>query len=681
MRRILPLASAMFAFVIGCGDNAPAEDPGIVEGPCQILDPSAPPDFVATIPCKADFNALGDDPIDATLPSAKSVKLVLDQVDSDHLYFQNTQKYQVHYQFCSAHLSGNGLPVVPPLGTFNSSEYFSPDRRFVLAAVTYYELADAWVVELSPYDTASAAMIEKVFLAAKNATYFGKALKFHPTSQALSAVAATLPPSVPVITTDELYAGINFQPLALGTAVGRLHFTTVANLAAGEYLSYQDIAVIDSAPNDIGVVQGTITQEFQTPLSHINILAHNRKTPNMGLRNALTDATLLPFKDKLVKLNVTASGWTVESISQADAEAYWAAHQPTPVVLPPLDLTVRALADIALVTPNPTGAETLKGNILKAIPSYGGKAANYAVLFNTPGLPVRKAFGIPVYYYDKFMRDNGFFARVDAMLADSTFRTDPGTRDAMLAQLRTDMIAAPMDPQFEADLAAKVAAGFADVTKLKFRSSSNSEDLSAFPCAGCYDSFGGLVTDLADMSRAVRQTWASVWSFRGFELRSYYSVDHKSVGMAILAHQAFVGESSNGVAVTANPFDPSGLDPAFYINVQAGEDAEVVSPPPGVSSDQFLYYYSQPNQPISFLAHSNLISAGTTVLSTAQTYQLGMVMDQVHKRFSEVYGPASGNTGWYGMDIEFKFASPDGVAAPTCFIKQARPYPTPFVNQ
>jgi hypothetical protein len=51
--------------------------------------------------------------------------------------------------------------------------------------------------------------------------------------------------------------------------------------------------VLDQAPNDISVVQGLITQEFQTPLSHVNVLSQNRHTPNMGLRGALTNPELL----------------------------------------------------------------------------------------------------------------------------------------------------------------------------------------------------------------------------------------------------------------------------------------------------------------------------------------------------------------------------------------------------
>ena len=48
----------------------------------------------------------------------------------------------------------------------------------------------------------------------------------------------------------------------------------------------------------------------------------------------------------------------------------------------------------------------------------------------------------------------------------------------------------------------------------------------------------------------------------------------------------------------------------------------------------------------------------------------------IHERFSPAYGPGSGNTGFYAMDVEFKF---DDEAAPgqaaTLYVKQARPYP------
>ena len=45
--------------------------------------------------------------------------------------------------------------------------------------------------------------------------------------------------------------------------------------------------MLDAVPNDISIVAGQITAEFQTPLAHINVLSVNRGTPNMALRGAL----------------------------------------------------------------------------------------------------------------------------------------------------------------------------------------------------------------------------------------------------------------------------------------------------------------------------------------------------------------------------------------------------------
>ena len=53
------------------------------------------------------------------------------------------------------------------------------------------------------------------------------------------------------------------------------------------------------------------------------------------------------------------------------------------------------------------------------IGAFGGKAAHYSVLRRTPGVPIQKAFGVPVYYYDQFMRTNGLYARLDELLAEA----------------------------------------------------------------------------------------------------------------------------------------------------------------------------------------------------------------------------------------------------------------------
>ncbi|KYF73740.1 PEP/pyruvate-binding domain-containing protein [Sorangium cellulosum] len=669
---ILALALLAAALPGACGGSS--DDLGAIEEVCQGASEDGSTEFLKRVGCTADFEALASAPVDASLPGARSVKVVLDRADQDALYFQNSVLYQIHYDFVSSHLSGDALPYVPPLSEFNATEYFTPDRRFVLGAVTHYQGPDVWALELSPYDTASADMITTLFKAVQGASFFGSKLAFHPTSEAVAVEAQKLPSDIPVVSTGDLYAGIDYQPLSLGTAMGRLHFAKVADLA-DEYLSHQDIVVLDEAPNDISVVQGIITEEFQTPLSHVNVLSQNRRTPNMGLRNAMNLPELLALKDKLVELTAGPSSWSVREVTEAEAEAFWEAHKPEPVTLPELDLTVTDLRDIEEVTPDPPDGEPLRDAIKKAVLAFGGKSAHYSILARIPEVPIQKAFSIPVYYYDLFMKQNGFYEQIEALLADPQFNTDPAVRDKGLKTLRDAMKSAPVDAELQELLKAKIEAEYAG-HPIRFRTSTNSEDLDGFPCAGCYDSNTGDPTDWEDVLDAIRKTYASAWKLRTFDERTYYGIDHRTIGMALLVHHNFPDEEANGVALTNNPFDPTGIQPAFYANVQTGGDVEVVAPPAGVTNDEFLYFFNQPNQPVTYLTHSSLMPEGQTVLSAAQIHQLGVALDAIHERFSPAYGPASGNNGWYAMDVEFKYdddASPG--EPPTLYIKQARPYP------
>ncbi|MBC8131853.1 MAG: hypothetical protein H7X95_02645 [Deltaproteobacteria bacterium] len=654
--------------MFGCGGGTSAVQT------CEIPDGTSPaPDFVKRLGCEADFLALSSAPLNSTIPGARSGKVVLDTFDGT-LYFQNSVKYKIHYQFASAHLSGPARPLVPSLSDFNRTEYYYAERRFILGAVTHYEGPDIWALEIAPYDTAKPKMIESLFNKVKNAAYFGSKLWFHPTSEEVEAVAKQLPTSIAIKTTNDIFADTDYQPLNLANTIGKLRFVNAAALETA-YVGFRDVVVLDRVPNDISVVSGMITEEFQTPLSHVNVLAQNRGTPNMGLRKATANPQLRALDGKWVNLTVGAAAWTISEATQAEADAFWAAHKPTPIAVPALNLAQTELKNIQdLVNEDPlTG--TLKQQLQTAIAAYGTKASNYSILAKTPAVPVRPAFGIPFFYYVQFMQQNGFFDQLDVLLGDPEFVNNPQMRDAKLLALRTAIEAAPIDSGFQNMLRAKLTSSFPGMT-MRFRTSTNSEDLDGFLCAGCYDSHTGDPANWdGSLLRAIKRTWASVWFFRTFEERSYHSIDHKKIGMALLVHHNFPAEEANGVAATANPFDATGLEPAFYVNVQKGGVAEVVAPPPGVNSDQFLYFFYYSGQPTTYLGHSSLINAGQTVLSPAQVTELGVALDAIHNRFSPAYGPKSGATGWYGMEVDFKFDDEDAPGQPAkLLIKQARPY-------
>ena len=693
---ILALAGTLVALADGCAgeDRGAADTTDRGSDATMALDPtsqepapsangraweclfdSAPsaPEYLPQLGCVADFEALASKAINTSTAGARSVKTVIDTEDNGRLYFQNSELYKIHHEFASDHLSvSNDLPPVQELKLFNATQYSDPHRRFILGAVTHYEGPDLWVYEIAPNDRATPEMIETAYNTIRENAFFGDELLFHATSVIVEATAASLPATIMQIGTDVLYEGIDYQPLNLAESYGRLVFLTAADLET-QYVTFRDIVVLDRVPNDISVTLGIITSEFQTPLAHINVLSQNRGTPNMALRDAYDDPALRALEGKWVRLNVGSFEYTIDEVTREEADVWWAENRPSQVQVPGANLQATDLRNIteAVAYSEDDDGKTKLAAIKEGTRAFGGKAANFGALARIEGITVPKAFAVPIYYYFQFMEENGFDERVDVMLADPRFQEDPAIRDEQLRQLRTDMEAAPVNADFEQMLLQKIAADYPVGLRMRFRSSTNAEDLDGFTGAGLYTSKSGDPNDPAfPVLDAVRKVWASVWFFRAFEERSYRGIDHKAVGMALLVHQSFPEEEANGVALTDNPFDKSGADPAFYVNVQYGDES-VVLPPPGVTTDQFLYYFFQSGQPTRYLSYSNLGVEGETVMTRAQVHELGQALAAIRNYFSPMYG--SGPSQWWAMDVEFKLDGEPG-EEPVLYLKQARPF-------
>jgi hypothetical protein len=662
MRPAILRMAAVALVVSGCaGEDSDSKTPPVgSEWDCVL--PDAPePDSSDQVGCWSDFERLASDPLDASIPGAESAKTIIDRTDDGALYFINSERYPIHYEFASAFLSGDGLPIVPDLGSFNTTEYYAPERRFLLGAVTWYTEPGVFVYELAPYDTSDAEMIAEAFRAIVANSYFGEELLFHPTSMAIEEVAKTLPDDIPIITTDELFAGITYQPLNLGTSMGQLRFYTSDEVE--DYVNYREIVVLDKIPNDISVVAGTITGEFQTPLAHINVLAQNRGTPNMALRGAFEDDTLRGLEGKWVELTVDALEWSIREVTETEADAWWDANRPEPLEVTPMDTSVEGIWGCEEILDASLSVEEA---IPLRIPAFGGKVSHMAAMTRIGAdVPMPKCLGIPVYWYDQHMRTHGLWD----VYAEYTTRPewlDPRTRADLLEDLKDQIEDAPMSAELLAEIRSIIDEDF-DRIKMRFRSSTNAEDLGGFSGAGLYSSKSGKWDeDGEDIEDAITDVWASVWNPRAWEEREYYGISHTGVGMAILVNPTYDDEQANGVAITANIFDTSGLEPAFYINVQKGEES-VVLPDEGVTTDQILYYYDSPGQPVVYIRRSNLVPDGETVMSNAELYELGTALSAIHAHFLPAYGRSG---GFYAMDIEFKITE-DGRLE----IKQARPYP------
>ncbi|MBC8073609.1 MAG: hypothetical protein IAG13_35130 [Deltaproteobacteria bacterium] len=335
-----------------------------------------------------------------------------------------------------------------------------------------------------------------------------------------------------------------------------------------------------------------------------------------------------------------------------------------------MNLAEQALVDLEDVI---VDGEDLTEQIALGVVRFGAKGTNYAALLDIDEelVPIQDGFSVPFYYYRQFMQDNALDDIIFALEAEPEW-ADPVYREEQLLAFQDTIRAAPVDPAVIDMVTAKFTTKFPGLERIRFRSSTNSEDLGTFTGAGLYESRTGDIANPASVENAMRAVWASVWNPRAYEERGYYSIDHHDVGMALLTTPNFSDEEANGVALTNNIFDASGVEPAFYVNVQIGEN-EVVQPELGVLPDAYLHYFYYPGQPITYITHSSLIPVGQTVMTNAQVQELGVALDEIHKHFLPVYG----NDGeWYGMDIEFKFDDKDDPdSPPVLFIKQARPFP------
>jgi hypothetical protein len=422
------------------------------------------------------------------------------------------------------------------------------------------------------------------------------------------------------------------------------------------------IVVTDDVPNDIPLVGGLITEAFQTPLAHVNILSKNRGTPNMALRDARRDPALAPLLGELVRLEVAASGFTVRAATAEEAEAFWQAQSPGETrIAPRSDLSVR-------------GVQPLAERSLDDLPSIGAKAAQLAELARVPvrcGAPVpvpRDAFAIPLVHYVEHFEQSGARALLDTYLLDPEFRADPEMRAEGLAQIQQAIYDAPVDEALLAEVQAAIAARFGDA-RVRLRSSSNTEDLPAFNGAGLYTSVSA---ELGDEERALpdglRTVWASLWSARAYDERELARIDQAQVAMGVLVHEAFLSERANAVAISRNLLDPTRSE-IHYMNAQIGE-ASVANPAPGVVTEQLIHHFRfVPNTPrVEYQSRSSL-SHGSDVLSAVEIQAISCHLDAIHRHFSARLDPG-GENRWFAVDIELKLLGDER----RLLIKQARPY-------
>lgn len=626
-------------------------------GPVSLLPPPAPPgatppalsrdgDFAPSIPGQAVWDALAFKPATSALAGTEVVKIVLDRSDGS-LYFLQSERWPIHYFFARRFLSRSDNPVGDE-HTFNLREYHRPDRRFVLGTVSRYP-GDIWAFELYAGDELDIETTARAFSTIKQKVFFADRLRYRPVPASHERDPRTRA-LLPVVESNELFGHITYQPLELGESYGFLRIIRASDRIDPAKLRPFDILVLATQPEDIPVVSGVITDELQAPLGHINVLCHNRKTPNMALRGASTRAEITKFEGKLVRMKVDAHGYSLEPAAQADAERSWNEKRPREITRPARD-------------DKDVGLPPLDRLTLEDIPRVGAKAAQLGLVTRLAQghYRVPKGFALPMNAYARFLARHGFDKQITNMLADKAFQSDSEVRDRKLAELRDAMEKADVPDDILSPLMARMRERLPP-GKVRLRSSTNAEDLPGFNGAGLYRSTRVDPTSRDDVARGLKKVWSSVWLLGAHEERSYYRIDSSTVGMAVLVQESVDSDVINGVAITENPFSQG--QPGFFINAQVS-GGSVTGAKGNEIPEQLIVYTFEDGKGIERLSNSSL-NAGKPLLQPDDIKRLSEALDIIHNGFT---GDSYGMSG-RAMDVEFLVAGPSREVV----IVQARPY-------
>ncbi len=648
---------------------------------CTFAERTGRPDVLHVLRAPSDFDAISEHGKETTA-GARSIKFVVDRQDGNQVYFFESEKWALHFEWIWEAIEHKApFDLCDPASRalhdqqwvqFSQINYFAIDqRRFYLGTILFYPETNLYTVEFAAGDRIAPWMMREAFFLVTARLPQGREYALRPVTTRQETAALEIEGTLPIIPIDQPFDGVTFQPLNPGVAFGVLELVKADEIDTAP-VSFQTIAILDEIPNDVPPLGGTITEAFQTPLAHVNVLAQNRGTPNMALVNASTDPRLMPHLGELVRFEVTANGFDIRSATSTEAEAFWRMRrEATGTFVPPEDLSPHDLVDLSTAG-------------FDDVSRIGAKASQYAELMNLDWfrsaggivgacafsrpddhLPMqRPAFAVPFSRYREHLHAHGIDAKIDALLADEEALANPVLRREKLDEIRTLIRDAPVDPALLSELDGLIRQNFGH-DRVRFRSSTNVEDLAGFNGAGLYTSASGQVdSDVRAIEDALRTVWASAWSFRGFEERALFGVDQHHVDMGVLIHRGYPSEEANGVAISRNVVDPGGF--GYYINAQVGE-ISVVNPVSGDLPEQILYKAYTPPE-VVVLARSTA-TGGAPVLQEAEIHRLGCILQGIHNHFRDHYRDAIPPER-FAADVEFKVDGPDR----SVYVKQARPW-------
>ncbi|MET0649213.1 MAG: PEP/pyruvate-binding domain-containing protein [Pyrinomonadaceae bacterium] len=511
--------------------------------------PAAPERWLEQLKSRADFERLArvytDQPY--ALPH---VIFVIDRKNNDKIYYVNSQRFRFHKDFV------NGTYLSLERGDeFFRNNYLKANRRFILGTLAWQAPVKRYTFEFWEGDLITAELM-KLTADTIRKTFFD-AVAYKPNSLRQEQESAQIA-GLERVTQSDIAREQEYQALNVAKGLGRIH--VIDKLDEHVEIGFNEIIVLNEVPISLPPVAGVIISQPSTPLSHVNLLAKGWGVPNAYIKNA--HELLKQYDGWWVSFETMPDKYSIKRADINQIKAYQdRLAEIKKVMTPRFNLAERRLLDLARQTARMGDA-------------FGAKSANLGELARSriAGVTVPGGFGIPIYYYDRFVKENKLEEAVFEMMNDQKFVHDPAYRRERLTAMRERFKQGKVGDELREALLKKARAEYAG-KGLFVRSSSNVEDLPNFNGAGLYDTVPN-VKEEEKLVEAVKTVWASLWNFEAYEARERANIDHSKAYMAVLVQEG-VNADSAGVMITTDPFDSDNRG-AIYISAKRGLGIKVV---------------------------------------------------------------------------------------------------------
>ncbi len=629
------------------------------------------------------------------------IKFLILANDPTRVYFQDSTKYVLHYDFARAR-----FPQFAQMSRtdFDTVSLYLTNQQAILGSLLFPPGTNIleFGIQFAGQDSYPPEWVTKYFplvRQAVDAPAGTKAFYFPAFEQTQAAQMAENTLNAQGIYLGSVYRWLSGdQVYASGWAVGFLRFVTATNIDAAYAqgrLRSSDILLTDGVPAHVPFVAGIVSLAPATPNSHVALFAGANDLPFAFLADQarqqqvrLLDGHEIIFRAGIRygynQVTVADVQGQLDDASRAELQAL---KLPPRADILPKQHYGQISADTTALLPHDRQY-------------FGGKAANYGLLRRMVPSNSEPAIAFSFDLWDAFM-DQAIFPGTNTLreiihtrLAPFTnYPPDISTVETNLAAIR-DLITktATFSSEQKQGIIAALAP-FDPSKKIRFRSSSNAEDSKSFVGAGLYTSYSGcLLDDLDDdtkgpckcdpaepkeqsVFKAMQKVYASFYSDDGFLERLRHRIDESQVAMGILAHYSSPDdtEMANGVAELS--YETQKMRPPLLVGslvTQLG--AESVTNPTGDAVPEVMRVTEvgadTPSQ------QSSLVPLGTTVLRFPKDYtNLFALMEKVYTNYSALVGYTLPNGPL--LDFEYKKRSPDGWLQ----LKQVRELPLASTTQ